>query len=86
VKEDVKEVLIEEVKEKVNEEVKVEVPVIEIKKKLPVMTEEEMLKKIYLTELEAANIKDAQLLYNLRQMMNMGYFNYKLNYNLLMRN
>jgi hypothetical protein len=68
------------------EEVKEEVLVVEVKEEVPAMTEEEMLKQIYLTELEAANIDDALLLSNMRQMMDMGYYNYKINYNLLMRN
>lgn len=50
------------------------------------MTEEEILKKAYLEELNAANIQDVLLLSNMKAMMEMGYFNYKVNYNLLIRN
>ena len=37
-------------------------------------------------ELVLADIQDALLLENMKQMMEMGYFNYKVNYNLLVRN
>jgi len=45
-----------------------------------------MLKKAYMEELESAGIKDQSLFTNLKYMMKMGYWNYKINYNLLTRN
>ena len=45
-----------------------------------------MMKKAYMEELESAGIKDQNLFTNLKYMMNMGYLNYKINYNLLTRN
>jgi len=50
------------------------------------MSEDDMMKQLYVQELEAANIQDELLLSNLKQMMEMGYYNYKVNYNLLVRN
>lgn len=50
------------------------------------MTEEELLKRNYIEELDSADIKDKDLVQNLKYMMNMGYLNYKINYNLLTRN
>jgi len=45
-----------------------------------------VMKKAYMEELESAGIKDNNLFTNLKYMMNMGYLNYKINYNLLTRN
>jgi len=50
------------------------------------LSEDELLKKAYMEELVKADIQDALLLENMKQMMEMGYFNYKVNYNLLVRN
>lgn len=50
------------------------------------MSEDDRLKRTYMEELEAAQIKDNLLNENLKYMMNMGYYNYKINYNLLVRN
>ena len=36
--------------------------------------------------MEAQNIKDKKLLDNLKYMMEAGYFNFRVNYNLLLRN
>jgi len=44
------------------------------------------MKKLYIEELENSGIKDQTLLNNMRYMMNMGYYNFKINYNLLKRN
>jgi len=41
---------------------------------------------LYIEELENSGIKDQTLLNNMRYMMNMGYYNFKINYNLLKRN
>lgn len=59
--------------------------VIEVKQEAPAMTDEELMKKAYFEELEAANIQEALLLQNLKEMGEMGYYNYKVNYNLLIR-
>lgn len=66
-------------------EVQVEQPV-EAPKEEEKSSEDEMLKKVYMEELENSGIKDQNLLNNLKYMMNMGYLNYKINYNLLKRN
>jgi hypothetical protein len=50
------------------------------------LSDEELLKKAYSEELNNSGIKDENLMNNLKYMMNMGYLNYKVNYNLLMRN
>ena len=50
------------------------------------MSEDEKLKKIYLAELENSNIKDNKLKENLMYMMEAGYYNFRINYNLLTRN
>lgn len=47
---------------------------------------EELMKKYYLEELEKSNLKDKALEENMKYMMNMGYLNFRVNYNLLMRN
>lgn len=47
---------------------------------------EELMKKYYLEELEKSNLKDKELEENMKYMMNMGYLNFRVNYNLLMRN
>jgi len=39
-----------------------------------------------MAELEAANIKDKTYVENLKYMMNMGYLNFRVNFNLLTRN
>lgn len=41
---------------------------------------------MYLSELNAANLTNVDLVANLKYMMTMGYLNYKVNYNLLTRN
>jgi len=40
----------------------------------------------YLEELEKAKLTDKELENNMRYMMNMGYLNFRVNYNLLVRN
>jgi len=52
----------------------------------PVKSEEDLIKEAYLKELESANLSDKDLENNLKYMMNMGYLNYRINYNLLTRN
>ena len=52
----------------------------------PAMTDEEKLQKSYLEELEAAKITDQDLSNNLKYMMDMGYLNFRVNLNLLLRN
>lgn len=47
--------------------------------------EEEFIKKQYMEELEQSNIKDKELVENLVYMMNIGYSNFRVNYNLLIR-
>jgi len=44
------------------------------------------MKQMYMEELERANIKDQALVENMKYMMNMGYLNFMVNYNLLTRN
>lgn len=61
-----------------------EVLVVQIKKEE--LSEEDKLKIAYMEELEQANIQIAPLQQNLKEMCDMGYFNYKVNYNLLVRN
>jgi len=76
--------LIEEVKyEAVVEEVKEE-PKEEPKEEVNEM--EEILKQNYLEELAKSNLKDKTLEENMKYMMNMGYLNFRVNYNLLVRN
>jgi hypothetical protein len=41
---------------------------------------------MYMEELEKANISDQALVENMKYMMNMGYYNFTVNYNLLTRN
>jgi len=65
-----------------SEEKLVEVPVEEE----PVKSDEDLVKEAYLKELESANLSDKDLENNLKYMMNMGYLNYRINYNLLTRN
>jgi len=62
------------------------VVVVKEEEKKEEVSEDERLKKMYLEELEAAKLGDNLLKENLRQMMNMGYYNYRVNYNLLLRN
>ncbi len=83
------EVIKEEVEE-AKEEAKIE-EVAEVKEVVVVQEQEEpcvdeMMKKAYMEELESAGLKDQNLFTNLKYMMNMGYLNYKINYNLLTRN
>jgi len=47
---------------------------------------EEILKKNYLEELAKSNLKDKALEENMKFMMSMGYLNFRVNYNLLVRN
>lgn len=49
-------------------------------------TGEDLSKQQYLEELESAHINDQTLTDNLLYMMNAGYFNFRVNYNLLVRN
>lgn len=51
-----------------------------------VLSEEDQMRMAYMQELEEANIIDLELKSKLNTMMDMGYFNYKVNYNLLLRN
>jgi len=50
------------------------------------MTDEEKLKRSYLKELKEANISDNAYVENLMYMMGMGYLNFRVNFNLLVRN
>lgn len=59
------------------------VPVVEAE---PMMTDEEKLKRSYLKELKEANISDNAYVENLMYMMGMGYLNFRVNFNLLVRN
>jgi hypothetical protein len=74
------------------EEVKVEEPVEQVPEQKEEqeqeleLTDEEKLRKSYLQELEAANLSDPAYIENLKYMMNMGYLNYRVNFNLLLRN
>jgi len=47
---------------------------------------DEKMKIYYLEELAKANLKDKALEENMKYMMNMGYLNFRVNYNLLTRN
>jgi len=76
------------VEEEVKEQAPVEIPVIEV----PVvedqyhLSDDEKLRMIYQQELAAANIQDQAYVQNLDYMMNMGYLNFRVNFNLLTRN
>lgn len=70
----------EEVAEKI-EEIANDEPVEEQK-----MSDEDRMKQMYMEEVEKSNIQDSALLDNLKYMMNMGYLNFMVNYNLLTRN
>jgi len=50
------------------------------------LSEEDKIKLYYVEELQKSGIKDQALAENLRYMMNMGYLNFRVNYNLLTRN
>jgi hypothetical protein len=50
------------------------------------LSEEEKMKQQYLEELERSGINDKALQENMIYMMNMGYYNFMVNYNLLVRN
>jgi hypothetical protein len=52
----------------------------------PEVSEEEKLKLAYIMELKAANVTDKALYDNLTTMGDAGYYNFRLNYNLLNRN
>jgi len=45
-----------------------------------------MVKKFYLEEIETMGITDQRLIENLKYMMDLGYLNFRVNYNLLQRN
>ena len=70
------------------EEEPVEEPVqepVEEPVKVPEMSQEDLDKALYKKEMAAANITDAKLRDNLEYMMSIGYMNFRVNYNLLMR-
>jgi len=50
------------------------------------LSDEERMKIFYEEEIKNSGIKDTSVVENLRYMMNMGYLNFTINYNLLMRN
>jgi len=50
------------------------------------VSNDEMARKDYMEELTNAKLKDVSLHQNLKYMMDMGYLNYSINYNLLTRN
>ena len=60
--------------------------VVEIKKIDAEKSDEELMKEGYMKELENAKLENKDLEANLIYMMNMGYLNYRINYNLLTRN
>ena len=64
--------VVEEVKEEAKEEVK--------------LSEEEQMRMEYLQALEQANIKEIQTVQNLKDLMEMGYYNFKLNFNVIQKN
>jgi hypothetical protein len=71
------------------EEEKVEEPVAEAQpeqEQEPELTDEEKLKFSYMKEMQSLNLSDNNVIANLEYMMNMGYLNFRVNYNLLMRN
>ena len=45
-----------------------------------------MVKKFYMDEIETMGITDQRLIENLKYMMDLGYLNFRVNYNLLTRN
>jgi hypothetical protein len=49
------------------------------------MTQEELEKALYQKEIKEAHITDPKMLENLDYMMSIGYMNFRVNYNLLMR-
>lgn len=71
----------EQAEAEVKAEAEVQIPIEE-----PVLSDDEKLKQNYLKELEAAQIKDKLYVENLMYMMNMGYYNFRVNFNLLTRN
>jgi len=72
----------EVVQEVVEEVVEIENEQLEEGKK----SDEDMMKDLYMEQLSTSGIQDKSLVENLRYMMNMGYLNFTINYNLLMRN
>jgi len=50
------------------------------------MTDEERMKMFYEEELQKSGIVDKSIIENLRYMMNMGYLNLTINYNMLKKN
>jgi len=78
--------------EEVDEEVKQEEEVVENKEEElevqedPRAKEDEMVKKFYMDEIENMGITDQRLIENLKYMMDLGYLNFRVNYNLLTRN
>jgi len=67
------------------EEKKLEEPVAEVLPE-PELSDEERLKRSYMQEMQSLNLSDKSLVENLEYMMNMGYLNFRVNYNLLLRN
>jgi hypothetical protein len=49
-------------------------------------SDDDMMKELYMEQLNSSGIQDKSLLENLKYMMNMGYLNFTINYNLLTRN
>jgi hypothetical protein len=73
--------------EEVKEQAAVEIPVVEIAEVVEaVLSDEDKLRMGYMQELTAANIQDQTYVQNLEYMMNMGYLNFRVNFNLLTRN
>jgi len=64
----------------------VEEPVAEQKEEEKALSDEDRLIMSYKQELANANIYDASYVQNLEYMMNMGYLNFRVNFNLLTRN
>jgi len=67
------------------EEKKLEEQVAEVQPE-PELSDEERLKRSYMQEMQSLNLSDKSLVENLEYMMNMGYLNFRVNYNLLLRN
>lgn len=49
-------------------------------------SEEDRMRLLYLQEIEDAKLTDKELVRCLIEVMEMGYYNYRVNYNLLTRN
>jgi len=72
---------VEVIPEVIKEEAKV-AEVVEVKE--PKMSDEDMMKKAYMEQV--SEIKDKAMAENMAYMMNMGYYNFIINFNLLQRN